>query len=767
MIDSPEEKEKAMQLQALLGSKLDSERQRSNDDRTKLEEEIATLQQQLTGYIAELEKQDSELLQLQRERNEQDRTLDDMRQKIAAHESERWTQSSTIDDFEHLKVLHKELRTTHDRIKTEMKAQLKAKEVEVADSQDVVAELQSKLDQEKKMTRHLMDLSQQEKKHHTEKAQVVKELQDRVNELEAKVASLQHELQASKQSAGNKHQARVEELETLVNDFQHAFQVSESTAANKSDAEVKELKALVKQLKQELQASEQSVAGREQSVMHEKLQKKSEYRSLQARHDKLAAENATLSADTNAKVAEIEHLHQTVDRLQETIKQLHEEMRDNAAEMDDARTRLRASEQLAPQHEGLQDELVTRKREARQYESELAAKDDELQHERKCAAELKRRFQDKLRGKESEVASLKQQNTKFQERLKRIAQAKLSSRQLTEVDAAARETAMSKVEEACQQSIKREQGLESRIAQMEAARSTMLDQFCREMKRLHVELNVNGSNADGNSIDDSAFHRGILEMSARLRSFQDRETYQSALIHRKDNQIDELKMRLDELEKSLRLCKYELKKREEKQQQDRVLHEQAGIMCREVSKLKLENEQLRGKALADSTVNANAKSFEIGEWKEKCTQLSHRVRELKEMNTKLRERRVSKGDVKALAKEVDKLTSQVLEKDSQIQALRNRETTQFRSSCASAGSRRTKDMLVALQKKEDKIMALNDHLTGLMTENMRLQHSTEQYIIQYGPLCGVTTDGVIGNSGIKVPARTNDSNWQQPTVRSQ
>uniref|UniRef100_A0AAV1V015 Uncharacterized protein n=1 Tax=Peronospora matthiolae TaxID=2874970 RepID=A0AAV1V015_9STRA len=758
------EKEKAMQLQALLGSKLDSERQRSNDDRTKLEEEIATLQQQLTGYVAELEKQDSELLQLQRERKEQDRTLDGMRQKIAAHESERGTQSSTIDNFEHLKVLHKELRTTHDRIKTEMKAQLKAKEDEVADSQDVVAELQSKLDQEKKMTRHLMDLSQQEKKQHIEKAEVVKELQDRVNELEAKVASLQHELQASKQSADNKHQARVEELETLVNDFQHAFRVSESTTASKSDAEVKELKALVKQLKQELQASEQSLAGREQSVMHEKLQKEREYRSLQARHDKLAAESATLSADTNAKVAEIEHLHQTVDRLQETIKQLHEEMRDNAA---DARARLRASEQLAPKHEGLQDELVTRKHEARQYESELAAKDDELQHERRCADELKRCFQDKLRGKESEVASLKQQIAKFQERLKRIAQAKLSSRQLTGVDAAARETAMSKVEEAYQQSMKREQGLKSRIAQMEAARSAMLDQFCREMKRLHIEINVNGSNVDGNSIDDNAFHRGILEISAHLRSFQDRETHQSALIHRKDNQIDELKMRLDELEKMLRLCKHELKKHEEKQQQDRVLHEQVRIMHRDVSKLKLENKQLRGKALADSTVNANAKSFEIGDWKEKCTRLSHRVRELKEMNTKLRERCVSKGDVKALAEEVDKLTSQVLEKDSQIQALQNRETTQFRSSCASAGSRRTKDLLVALQKKEDKIMALNDHLTGLMTENMRLQHSTEQYIIQYGPLCGVTTDGVIGNSGIRVPARSNDSNWQQPTVRSQ
>ncbi|CAI5737554.1 unnamed protein product [Hyaloperonospora brassicae] len=767
------EREKAIRLQTRLDAKLESERQRSGDDRVKLKEEIATLQQQLSSHAAELEKQDAQLSQLLREREEQDRALDDMQETIAAHESEKWTLRSATNELEDLKAAHEELKAAHDQ----MKAKMKAKVAELAGMQEEVGELRYKLDEEKATSQHLFECSRHDRRKHSNESQVNKELRDRVNELKAEVASLQRKLRASEQHADDKLRARVEELETQLKHSQRAPDVDGSIAADGSQTQVKEhkalmkqvkeYKALVKQLEKELEISKQSVAGREQSAMHETLQKEREHRSLQVRYDKLAAESAALTAGSNAKAAEIDHLHQEIDRLEERITQLHEEIRDNMAEMDNARAHLDKSEQLTLKLEGLQDELVAQEIETRQYESELAAKKEEMQQTQKDIDELKRRFQDKLRDKEDEVSLLKQRNAKFQERLKRIAQAKLSSKHTSEVDATARETAMSRVEETYKQAVKREQKLTSQIAKMEDARSALVDRFRREMERLHIEVNVQGTNVDGDSIDDSAFHRGIMEIAARLHSYQDRETYQTALIHRKDKRITELKMRLDEVEKLLRLRDNELKKREEKQQQDKVLHEQMATMNREVSKLKLENKQLRGKALSDPSVNASAKPFEIGEWKDKCAKLKHRVCELQEMNTKLKQGRSAKGDVKALAKEVDKLAGQVLDKDLQIQALRNRETTQFQSSRASTGPRRMKDLLVALQKKEDKIMALNDHLTGLMTENMRLQHSTEQYVVQYGPLCGATTDGVIGNSGIKVPARTNESNWQQPAVRSQ
>jgi hypothetical protein len=312
--------------------------------------------------------------------------------------------------------------------------------------------------------------------------------------------------------------------------------------------------------------------------------------------------------------------------------------------------------------------------------------------------------------------------------------------------------------------VQREQELSSQVAQLEDAKAALLSQFRREMRKLNVALGAQGSSGDGSALDDSAFHRGIMEVSALLRSYQDREARQDALIHRKEKQINELKLRLDELE---RLSRHPGAQQESYThaggEEKDALREQVEAMSEEVARLKVQNEELRGNPVADSTGEPSAEAAR--EWEDKCARLKLRVRELKDANTKLKERRFSKADVKALVKEVEKLTSQVLEKDMQLQALRN---SRRRGSAASAAptSRRSKDLLMMLREKEDKIMVLNDHLTGLMTENMRLQHSTEQYAVQYGPLDGAATHGVIGNSGIRVPTRANGSR-QQPAVRSQ
>ncbi|KAL4155270.1 hypothetical protein PRNP1_007380 [Phytophthora ramorum] len=706
-----EESEKVNQLQAVLDSTQDEQQQHFNEEFRKLEEENVGLQQRLEEYSAHCDKLDAELLQLHREREERDRTLDEMQQTIAAHEEEKWARNNATGDLKRLEAVHRELEATHEQFKKHATADLKEKEKKVAELEDDMAELQSKLDQEKEMSRHLMDRSHAEKQEYAElskNSQIVEEQKARVEELEASVEKLQHKLQVN----------------------------------------------------------EQSKAGKRQNSMHENLQKERELRSLQARYDSLDAENAATLKKMDAKVEEVDHLHQEIGQLHEEIEQLNEEIRDNTTEMDNARGHLHVSEQLTMKLEEMQDELAAREGEARQHEAELAAKEDELLQARGAENDLKRELEDTLRQKESEVSSLTQQNAQFRVQLKRVAQAKLSSKNSAAADSESRQVSMRELEEAYEQSVRREQDLASQIAHLEDAKSTMLSQFRREMRKLNIEFSAQGSN--GNYVDDSAFHRGILEISALLRSYQDREARQDALIHRKEKQIDELKLRLDEFEHSLHPRGSELKRQDRQQRRDveGLFHQQLDAMSEEVSKLKVENRELRDNHRADQNEETSAEP--VREWEEKCAKLKHRVRELKDTNSKLKESRFSKADMKALVKEVESLTGQVLEKDMQLEAFRKRETSRLKNdgaATAATGSRRSRDLLIALQEKEDKIMVLNDHLTGLMTENMRLQHSTEQYAVRYGALEGSTTNGVIGNSGIR--ARTNGSSQQPPAVRSQ
>ncbi|KAF4129414.1 hypothetical protein GN958_ATG21369 [Phytophthora infestans] len=701
-----EESEKTAQLQSVLDSKLDSQLQHSSEERTKLEQENARLQRELEMYAAELEKMDAELLQLQREREEQERLLSDLQQTIATYEEDQRTRNNANDDFIRLDAVHSELKTTHEQFKQDLVAQLREKEKEVAELQDEMTELQSKLDQEKEMTRHLMDRS------HADKQQHAKELSE----------------------AEEKQLNRAKEMEASMKELQHKLRANEQAAVDREHMRVKELEASVKRLERELQVSQQSMTGKEQSAMHEKLQREREHRALQTRYDTLDAENAANVHKMDTKVEEIEHLHGEIDQLHEEIERLNEEVRDNTAEMDNARNHLHVSEQLTMKLEELQDELAAREDEARRRDADLAAKEEKLQLARDVEEELKRQLRDNVRRNEDEAASLKQQNAKLREQLKRAAQAKLSAE-----DDAARETAMKNLEKAYDDSVQREQELTSQLAQLEDSKTSLLNQFRREMRKLNVEFGAQASKAEG--IDDGAFLRGIMGVSALLRSYQDRETRQDALMRRKEKQINELKTRLDEVERSFRLRDDE-KKRDELRAKEESLYHQVETMSEEVSKLKLENQELR----------ENPSSPEdVCEWEEKCAKLKNHVHELKEANTTLKEKHFSKADMKALVKEVEKLTNEVLEKDSQLQALRNRETSR-----PANGSRGSRALL------EEKVMVLNDHLTGLMTENMQLQHSVEQYAIQYGPLDG-TPNGVIGNSGIRVPTRANG----KPAVRSQ
>eukprot|EP00644_Phytophthora_capsici_P005317 jgi/Phyca11/12837/fgenesh1_pg.PHYCAscaffold_1_\ len=728
--------------------------QQLENDKRGLELQLQQVMRQATEQI-ETQKQSAAMAtedgrtQLQkltaqlcnREREEQKDAMKRMQRTIASHEEDKWAENNLSDELKRRDVEHEELKAKHEQFVLDASTKLKQKESLIAELQDDMAELQSKLDQEKGMTRHLMDRSHSEKQGHTkelldksqaeieqqarveeleslveqlqrqlrvtERSASNKQQQTRVKELEASVKRLEHDLEVTKQSLARseqrhydkessdnsqagKEQARVKELEASVDQLQRQLRVTERSASNKQQqARVKELEESVKRLEHELEVSKQSLTGKEQSTMHEKLQKEREHRALQTKYDNLAAENEATRKKMEVKVEEVGHLQEEIRQLHEEIERLHEEIRDNTAEMDNARGHLHVSEQLSLKLEELQDELAAREEEAREHEAELTAKEEELQNARDSEHELGH-LQVQVQELEDEVASLKQQNSKFREQLKRVAQAKLSSKH-SEAEAA-RYTALKELEDSYEQSVQREQELKAQVAELEDAKSNMLNQFRREMRKLNIEFASQWSKDDGNYIDDSAFHRGILEISALLRSYQDRETRQDALIHRKDKQINDLEVRLEEVEASFRLRESELNNRDESIRREKSLQKQVESMSQEVSKLQKENKR--------------------------------RVRELKDANMKLKESRFSKADMKALVKEVESLTSQVLEKDMQLAAFRNRETSKVKSTGGVNGSHRSRNLL------EEKIMVLNDHLTGLMTENMQLQHNVEQYAVQ-------------------------------------
>ncbi|KAI9920594.1 hypothetical protein PsorP6_001914 [Peronosclerospora sorghi] len=150
-----EQCDKVMALQVDSDTKLAMEQQYSSD------EENAKIQQQVISDS--LKKQQSQIVHLHREHDEQNRVVKDMEETIAALEVERLTQSSASDELQNLQDAKNELQTMYDRLKAEMMTQLAEKESEVTELQDNLTELQAKLDQEKEMSRHLMDRSSYDK----------------------------------------------------------------------------------------------------------------------------------------------------------------------------------------------------------------------------------------------------------------------------------------------------------------------------------------------------------------------------------------------------------------------------------------------------------------------------------------------------------------------------------------------------------------------------------------------------------------------------
>lgn len=706
-----EASDKAIHLQALLDSKVDLQLQHSSSETAKLMEENRRLQHDLKKFPVKVKELDSELIHLQNEREE--RVITEMQQKIAVYVEDSQAQVSATDDS------HNHLTAVIERYKQDILAQLDEKEKEVIELQGEVAEMQSKLEQEKEMTRHLMDRSRTEKKEHATKLLIAED--------------------------------RMIELETTIKDMPR---ICEPSAFDKEH-----------QPEEEKFVSQQSKTAKEQRARHENLHmKESDLQALQARYENLAAENAATHKKMVAKQEEVDDLHREVDLLHEEIDRLHAELRSNTLEMDNARSHLHVSELLMRKRENFQDDLVARGNDIWQRDAEISTKKEELQHAYNSEEKSKCEFEENMLQKSVDFAFLQQQNTKLREYSEKTTQEMIFS---DAANSGARVTANLESKEAYEESNQREQELLKQIDDLKASKLTMLFQFRRELRDLNINFGAQGSMIDGSKSDDTAFYNCVMEVSALLKSYKECESRQDALLRRKEEEINELKTRINEFEHSIRLRDSRLRKRSEVRDRNSLLSQQSRAMRDEILMLKLQNKELHDKRTflngdGDPKLKKYAKPKSRGrDLKNNDTNLkqSHSKGEMMSLTGKVEER-LSKGDVMSLTKKIEKLTTLVMKKNLQ-QTLCEASKYKLRSSHSALA---TKDFNYSRDLLEEKVMVLNGHLTGLMSENIQLQHCVEQYAIQFGPLEKVPTQSMIGDPGIRVSIRGNGGS---SAIRSQ
>lgn len=677
-----EEAANAKRVQDTLESRLSAQERQFRDETEDLEQARTDLAQQVELLTHSCERLEAELKALKIDRENQEKVIQDLDHTIDMLEREKSAQSHAASDTQHVEHAHRELQQMHEQFKKDVMAQLKEKADLVSELEDDNAELQAKLDRQKEMTRHLMDRANAEKQEHTDE---------------------------------------VVGKSRLLRDHQ------DKTAA---------LEKRVRELEREMQVQGESRAAKDQSVMHEKLQLERELRSMQKQYDEAVQENTGIRAELDRKTAEIENMQR--------------EIQQNTAEMEIARNALEAAEQqLNRKLEEFGEDLEDREHELYQKEMELQQVSNSA---RQTQAELSRTI-DELKHKVSDLqAEL--------EHARRPRSADKSN-SFDQQDAVV-ESRLRALQKRCEELQAREQSLSGQVAQLEDEKAAVVDRFTRELRRLNVDLGRNQSDRGDLHLDD-ALHEYLAEVTELIRSFQDREGRQDSLIHRKERQINELKERLAKAERessatprgsSTTPRKSAGTPQSVRSANDDEVQRQIDEMNDKVAALAIENRQLRdmnarkrldGRDPSDQTAV-------LRELEAKYSQLKTRVQDLKSENAKLKQNRLTKADAKTFVTEIEKLTAEVMEKDLQLQAHRRRET-KLRASSASANANananatgngaaastgslpeRSRDLRALLQQKEEKIMVLNDHLTELMKQSVRLQHENERYVVRYGAL---------------------------------
>lgn len=569
----------------------------------------------------------------------------------------------------------------------------------------------------KRMESAYHDLQQKHEQFKKDVMAQLKEKVDLVNELEDDNADLQAKLERQKEMTRHlMDRSNAEKQE------HHDEALGASKSLREHQDRAFEFENRVKELERKIQVDDQARTAKDQSVLHEKLQLEREHRTLQRRCEAVIGENNALNSQLEQKNAEIEEMHHEIQR--------------NTDEMEVARNSLASAEQQLNQKlEEIADELDTR-------DAELEQKDMEIQTVHEAAQQTQKQLEGTIEQLRGELSKLRKQVVELQGDLRRAQRHQYRS------DAGngsgfdhqddGTQSRVKTLQKRCDQLTERERALSDQVTRLQDERSAVVDQFENEMRNLNI--NVGRSRADGSRQQlDGALTAYLAEMAKQIRGFEEREQRADALIHRKDRQINELK---DQIGRPASVVTPTKSSRRDSLHDD--VQRQIDEMSAKVSSLTLENRKLRdarSRGWASGVGNDNRQD-NVGDLETKCFQLENRVHDLKSENAKLKQNRLSKADAKTFVKEIEKLSSEVMEKDLQLQALRRRDaklnsvsnTNGGASSSTGRQSERSKDLRLLVEQKEKKIMVLNDHLTELMKQSMRLQHENERYLVMYGAL---------------------------------
>lgn len=758
------------------------------------EDKVHQLQAQLNVEDEQHHAQVTDLLnQLQAAQN----SLDELQERC--HDLERENQSlnndistqrNILEEAKHLEIQYNELHHIHEQLKIDMAGLNADSATTIAELEEHTANLQVTLEREQQAAQQLRNQNHAGNSQFSDNAKTLRALRDQVREFELMNEQLRRQIQTSEQKQTAKEQsvlheklqkeretrslqARCETLESqiatlrrelvemkqqneewerILNERGGESEGARRNAAVQTSSSVNQMQREFQTQRRKLELQIDELTRARDAITVEKHQLESELNKADEELDALRKGNEERARELSSKDAEINRLNQTVGGHIQELEQKEAEVESFRRDTDELIHQLEKKDEIIEtlhqvnqnQLDKLDDkdsELTALNRANSDHMQQLAAKDEELsalRHEhRKRLVELDR--------KEGELENLKLDNdeqfTKLQSIEQRGARRSERSGDYDRVESAL-QGKLTSLQRKYDQVVKREEDLVKEVAALKAEKLEMKTTIKRELRKLNLADDVGSTSLDARS-KDTIVRRELLHVFELAQSYQAKQLRQDALIQSKEVLIADLSAQVKDLRTSLKTFESEIKAKQQHYELDvSELDKEVVQMSQEVSRLKLENRRLREKNVVATNAGLSSKPAD-DEWERKYAKLKVRVRELLEENSRIKDRQLSKGEVKRLVDEIDALSSLVKIKDAEIDELRSKTSRSNQNHTSSASTtptgssgsgHRVKELMQLVQQKEKKIMVLNDHMTELMTQAVKLQYENECYVVQYGDL---------------------------------
>lgn len=743
---------------------------------------------QVTDLLNQLQNAQSSLDELQERCNDLERENQSLNHDIS-------TQRSILEEAKHLEVQYNELHHIHEQLKIDMAGLNADSATTIAELEEHAANLQVTLEREQQAAQQLRTQNQAGNSQFSDNAKTVRALRDQVREFELANEQLRRQMQTSEQKQTAKEQSALheklqkereirtlqsrceglesgiatlrreltekkqqnEEWERILNERGGESELSRPNAAAQTGSPVNQMQREFQIQRRKLESQIDELTRARNAVTSEKHQLEEELHKADEELNALRKTNDERARELKSKDAEIDRLNQTVGSHIEELEQKEDEVESFRRDTDELISQLEKKDEIIDtlhqvnqeQLDKLDDkdnELTALSRANSDHMQQLAVKDEEFnalrRENRKRLVELDR--------KEGELENLKLDNeeqfTKLQSIEQRGARRSERSGDYDRVESAL-QSKLTSLQRKYDQVVEREEELVKEVAALKAEKLEMKTTIKRELRKLNLNDDVGSASLDARS-KDTVVRRELVHVFELVQSYQAKQSRHDALIFSKEALIADLSTQVKDLKASLKTFESDVKAKQQHYELDVTeLDKEVEQMSHEVSRLRLENRRLREKSSAVVAGSGlSSKPVDDSDWERKYAKLKVRVRELLDENARIKDRQLSKGEVKRLVDEIDALSSLVKTKDAEIDELRSKTTSQSNQNRASSSStsttptgssssgRRVKELMLLVQQKEKKIMVLNDHMTELMTQAVKLQYENECYAVQYGDL---------------------------------